>query len=174
MATGQAGTKKEREKVRKRGLIAAAFGFVGPIVWRAAQSYAAQYVENFITQQGGLGQLRRDGGAPDPRVRRPVQAAPGAGPNPNPYLRGRPAVSELDENPDRRKSPMIDRIQDATAKPGPAGGHPEGTVRTAAVARERLADSGKTIKDFTVKEPAKALGIALGMGVLLGWLIKRR
>jgi ElaB/YqjD/DUF883 family membrane-anchored ribosome-binding protein len=28
--------------------------------------------------------------------------------------------------------------------------------------------------EYIVKEPAKALGLALGVGVLLGWLIKRR
>jgi len=44
----------------------------------------------------------------------------------------------------------------------------------AAVARERLAEGNERIKDYVVKEPARALGLALGLGVLLGWLIKRR
>ena len=30
------------------------------------------------------------------------------------------------------------------------------------------------VRDYVVREPVKALGIALGIGVVLGWLIKRR
>jgi ElaB/YqjD/DUF883 family membrane-anchored ribosome-binding protein len=42
-----------------------------------------------------------------------------------------------------------------------------------AAARERL-DQGRTmLRDYVAKEPVKALGIALCMGVVLGWLIKR-
>jgi ElaB/YqjD/DUF883 family membrane-anchored ribosome-binding protein len=43
-----------------------------------------------------------------------------------------------------------------------------------AVARERLAERSAIVRDFVVKEPVKALGIALCAGVVLGWLIKRR
>jgi ElaB/YqjD/DUF883 family membrane-anchored ribosome-binding protein len=44
----------------------------------------------------------------------------------------------------------------------------------AAAARERLAEGSEKIKEYITKEPLRALSIALGMGVLLGWLIKRR
>jgi ElaB/YqjD/DUF883 family membrane-anchored ribosome-binding protein len=44
----------------------------------------------------------------------------------------------------------------------------------AAQARERLAEGNEFVKDYITKQPARALGVALGLGVLLGWLIKRR
>jgi len=42
-----------------------------------------------------------------------------------------------------------------------------------AVARERLADGRAIVTDYVVREPVKALGIALLVGVVLGWLIRR-
>jgi len=42
-----------------------------------------------------------------------------------------------------------------------------------AAARERLADGGAIVSDYVTREPVKALGIALCVGVVLGWLIKR-
>ena len=42
-----------------------------------------------------------------------------------------------------------------------------------AVARERLAERSAVVRDYVAKEPVKALGIALCVGVVLGWLIKR-
>jgi ElaB/YqjD/DUF883 family membrane-anchored ribosome-binding protein len=42
-----------------------------------------------------------------------------------------------------------------------------------AVARERLAEGRALVTDFVTREPVKALGIALCVGVVLGWLIKR-
>ncbi|MGO9468242.1 MAG: hypothetical protein ACLQIB_52095 [Isosphaeraceae bacterium] len=42
-----------------------------------------------------------------------------------------------------------------------------------AAARERLADGRAIVTDFVTREPVKALGIALCVGVVLGWLIKR-
>jgi hypothetical protein len=50
----------------------------------------------------------------------------------------------------------------------------EKAIDAAAVARERLLEGSHAIKEYTVKQPAKALAIALGAGVLLGWIIKRR
>jgi len=44
----------------------------------------------------------------------------------------------------------------------------------AATAREQWSERSRTLKDYIVNEPLRALGIALGMGVVLGWLIKRR
>ncbi|MFI5454813.1 MAG: hypothetical protein ACHRXM_05120 [Isosphaerales bacterium] len=43
-----------------------------------------------------------------------------------------------------------------------------------AVARERLADGTAIVKNYLVREPVKALGIAVCVGVILGWLITRR
>ncbi len=42
-----------------------------------------------------------------------------------------------------------------------------------AAARERLADGRAIVADYVTREPVKALGIALCVGVVLGWLIKR-
>jgi ElaB/YqjD/DUF883 family membrane-anchored ribosome-binding protein len=42
-----------------------------------------------------------------------------------------------------------------------------------AAARERLADGRAMVSDYVTREPVKALGIALCIGVVLGWLIKR-
>jgi ElaB/YqjD/DUF883 family membrane-anchored ribosome-binding protein len=43
-----------------------------------------------------------------------------------------------------------------------------------AVARERLAEGSEAVKTYIAEHPERALGIALGLGVFLGWLIKRR
>ena len=47
-------------------------------------------------------------------------------------------------------------------------------LQDVAVARERLAEQSAIVRDFLAREPVKALAIALGIGVVLGWLIKRR
>jgi len=44
----------------------------------------------------------------------------------------------------------------------------------ARLARARFAEGSEYVKDYVTKQPAQALGIALGVGVALGWLIKRR
>jgi ElaB/YqjD/DUF883 family membrane-anchored ribosome-binding protein len=43
-----------------------------------------------------------------------------------------------------------------------------------AVVREQLSEQTEAIKKFVVDHPARALGLALAMGVMLGWWIKRR
>jgi ElaB/YqjD/DUF883 family membrane-anchored ribosome-binding protein len=70
---------------------------------------------------------------------------------------------------------MIDRMKDV----GPelndqAEQVKEMALEMAAAARERLAGGCQRGREFTIHKPAQALGVALGMGVLLGWLIKRR
>ncbi len=47
-------------------------------------------------------------------------------------------------------------------------------LRCAAIARERIAEGSERVKAYVAREPARALGIALGVGVLIGWLTKRR
>lgn len=73
--------KEEVKKERKAGLIGAAFGMLAPVVTRALQSYAAQYVENWITQRAAAGMAF---GPPPP------QPPPSAGPRPRPGMGGRP------------------------------------------------------------------------------------
>ncbi len=41
-------------------------------------------------------------------------------------------------------------------------------------ARERAFGIGKVVEHFVKTKPAWALGLALGTGVLVGWLVKRR
>ncbi len=70
---------------------------------------------------------------------------------------------------------MIDRIQGLETALGPQADElKERALEYAASARETLTEGTDKVKTFVVKEPARALGIALGLGVLLGWLIKRR
>jgi hypothetical protein len=73
---------------------------------------------------------------------------------------------------------MIDRIRDVddmASQFGPQAEQiKEKALELAATARERLAQGGDAVREFTIRQPARALGLALGMGVLLGWLIKRR
>ena len=68
---------------------------------------------------------------------------------------------------------MSERIQAA----GPSHAEPgikDRALEAAATARESLGSGFQTVRKYIVKEPARALGLALGVGVLLGWLVKRR
>ncbi len=47
-------------------------------------------------------------------------------------------------------------------------------LHCAATARQRISEGSERVKEYVTREPARALGIALGVGVLIGWLIKRR
>jgi ElaB/YqjD/DUF883 family membrane-anchored ribosome-binding protein len=70
---------------------------------------------------------------------------------------------------------MIDRFQPADM--GYADQAEEMKARAleyAEMARERFSEGSEFVKDYVTKQPARALGIALGLGVALGWLIKRR
>ena len=70
---------------------------------------------------------------------------------------------------------MIDRIQGLESALGPQADElKERALEYAASARELLSEGTDKVKSYVVKEPARALGVALGLGVLLGWLIKRR
>lgn len=70
---------------------------------------------------------------------------------------------------------MIDRIRDMGEGMGPQVEQVrEQALDMMATAREQWARGNEAVRHFTIEQPAKALGIALGMGVFLGWLIKRR
>ena len=70
---------------------------------------------------------------------------------------------------------MINRIHQADGNFGSqAKALKEQALDLTAVARERIQNGGRFLTDYTVQQPLKALGIALGAGVFLGWLIKRR
>lgn len=70
---------------------------------------------------------------------------------------------------------MRDRIQDMQASLGPQADQLQEQAKIlAATAREKWDEGREAARNFVVEKPAQALGVALGMGVLLGWLIKRR
>jgi ElaB/YqjD/DUF883 family membrane-anchored ribosome-binding protein len=50
----------------------------------------------------------------------------------------------------------------------------EKVLELTATAREQMSVGAHFLRESIVKQPVRALGIALGMGVILGWLIKRR
>ena len=59
----------------------------------------------------------------------------------------------------------------------PAGGQgdvKERALEFAATAREQVSGRTRGLREYIVKEPTRALGIALALGVVVGWLIKRR
>lgn len=68
---------------------------------------------------------------------------------------------------------MIDRMQDAGFA-DQAEEFKAQAAEYAELARVRFAESSELVKEYVHKQPARALGIALGLGVVLGWLIKRR
>lgn len=70
---------------------------------------------------------------------------------------------------------MIDRIREAESDWGSQVlDAREAALNYAAMAREHLTQAGERIKQYVAEKPARALGIALGLGVLVGWIIKRR
>ena len=69
---------------------------------------------------------------------------------------------------------MNDRVQGMKAEFTPQMEDIKAMARQdVAVARERLADGSAIVTDYVISEPVKALGIALCVGVVLGWLIRR-
>jgi ElaB/YqjD/DUF883 family membrane-anchored ribosome-binding protein len=70
---------------------------------------------------------------------------------------------------------MIDRVLDSESE---VVSQPAELKKTAQkfgeVARERVGEMNELGEAYTVRQPARALGIAFGLGVLLGWMIKRR
>lgn len=70
---------------------------------------------------------------------------------------------------------MIDRIREAESGWNALSADArDAALNYAAVAREQMTMAGERIKQFVTEQPARALGIALGLGVVVGWLIKRR
>jgi len=70
---------------------------------------------------------------------------------------------------------MIDRLQPSES--GYADQAEELKARAleyAMTAQARFAEGRDLLKTYVNKEPVRALGIALGLGVVVGWLIKRR
>lgn len=47
-------------------------------------------------------------------------------------------------------------------------------LRYSAIAGVRIAEAKEQVKAYVNREPVRALGIALGVGIVIGWLAKRR
>ena len=58
--------EKEKKKEEKSGLIGVAFGLISPLIVRAAQSYALNYVESWIAQQAAASGMAAAPGGPPP------------------------------------------------------------------------------------------------------------
>jgi hypothetical protein len=70
---------------------------------------------------------------------------------------------------------MSNRLAEIVATYGPqAEALKEEALVVAATARERFAEERENLQESIVNNPARALGVALGVGVVLGWLIKRQ
>lgn len=69
---------------------------------------------------------------------------------------------------------MIDRLEKSDGFSMQVEQAREQALELAATAREQWAEGRRHVKNYIMTHPERALGIALGMGVLLGWLIKRR
>jgi len=70
---------------------------------------------------------------------------------------------------------MIDRILDRRLATTALPEELKATVdRYADLAWERMGELSEQVKAYTVREPALALGVAFGLGVLLGCMINRR
>lgn len=70
---------------------------------------------------------------------------------------------------------MIDRLKGLSAgQLPPADEVKERAKDFAATAREQFVEGQDKLRHYIIENPTQALGIAVGMGVLLGWLIKRR
>lgn len=70
---------------------------------------------------------------------------------------------------------MIDRVQRyENALASQAEELKARALELAGSAREQLSEAGHTIRNYIIEHPAKALGFALGLGVALGWIVKRR
>jgi hypothetical protein len=70
---------------------------------------------------------------------------------------------------------MIDRVFDRASV---TAAQPEElkavALRYADIGLQRMGELSEAVKAYTVREPARAICIAFGLGAFLGWMIKRR
>ncbi len=70
---------------------------------------------------------------------------------------------------------MIDRIHELESSyAGQAEELKAMALEYASTARVKLSEGSDQLKAYVVREPLKAIGVAVGLGVVLGWMIKRR
>jgi ElaB/YqjD/DUF883 family membrane-anchored ribosome-binding protein len=160
-----AGAAPNGQKASRTGwsLLLGAWDFLFPVAIRAGQNYMLNWLDftqpactvgaaGLSAPAGGTDRPDRSGGASRHR-------APAAASIETHFLEDR-AMSDHVRGTHAEFTPQMDELK--------AMGRQD-----VAFARERLADGGEMVRDFLVKEPVKALGITLGIGVALGWLIRR-
>jgi hypothetical protein len=70
---------------------------------------------------------------------------------------------------------MIDRKLEMETDAGTLAGElKDMAMRCATIAAQRISEESKHLTEYAAREPARALSIALGVGVFIGWMIRRR
>jgi ElaB/YqjD/DUF883 family membrane-anchored ribosome-binding protein len=160
-----AGAAPNGQKASRTGwnLLLGAWDFLYPVALRAGQNYMFNWLDftqppctvgrtGVSAPAGGTDRPDRPGGASGHR-------APGAASIETRFLEDR-TMSDHVRGMKAEFTPQLDELK--------AMGRQD-----VAFARERLADTREMARDFLVREPVKALGITLCVGVALGWLIRR-
>jgi hypothetical protein len=160
--TGAARKGGERSRIRGN-LLFGAWDFLFPVVVRAGQNYMVHWLDylqptNTVgwTELSASSQSTERPDGPDGASRQCGAAAASIETN---FLEDK-AMNDHVRGTNTEFTPQLDELK--------AMGRQD-----VAFARERLADGGEVVRDFLVREPVKALGITLCLGVALGWLIRR-
>jgi ElaB/YqjD/DUF883 family membrane-anchored ribosome-binding protein len=132
-----------------------------PVAVRAGQNYMLHLIKPFPNDDGGDSPLpRRRPGVRSGRMERyaiealqPFQSKPS-------FL----DVGTMKGNIQQTRAEFTPQLKDIRAM----------SHQDIAVARERISDGKAILRDCLVREPVKALGITVCIGVALGWLIRRR
>ncbi len=66
---------------------------------------------------------------------------------------------------------IIDRVSSVVAQPDELR---ERTLHYAEVAQSRMSEVRESVEAYTIRQPMRALGIAFGLGAIVGWMIRRR
>ncbi len=156
--------RKSGEPSRIRGnLLFAVWDFLFPVVIRAGQNYMLNWLNDLqptdTIGSTGLSASSQGTERPDGSDGASEQCAPAAASIETNFLEDR-TMNDHVRGVSAEFTPQLDELK--------AMGRQD-----VAFARERLADGGEMVREFLVREPVKALGITLCIGVALGWLIRR-
>jgi ElaB/YqjD/DUF883 family membrane-anchored ribosome-binding protein len=149
---------------RIRGnLFFVAWDFLFPVVVRAGQNYMLHWLDYLQPTNtvgwAGLSASSQSTEPADGPGGASGQCAPAAASIETNFLEDR-TMNDHDRGMKAEFTPQLDELK--------AMGRQD-----VAFARERLADGREMVRDYLVREPVKALGITLFIGVALGWLIRR-
>ncbi len=160
-----AGAAPEGRRPSRTGwsLLLGAWDFLFPVAVRAGQNYMLNWLD--MTQPAAtVGRTRHSAAAEG--TDRPEQSGGASG-------HRAPAAASIETHVLEDRT-MNDHVRGMNAEFTPQLDELKAMGRQdVAFARERLADTREMARDFLVREPVKALGITLCVGVALGWLIRR-